>query len=69
MEKDKWSSEKKIVKRYPNVNYNLMIKVYDWVLKNSNVVASPITNYTLLVNIEDTGNIFHLFLYLVLLYH
>ena len=48
----------KRIKKYSNVNYDLMIKVQDWVLKHSNVVTSPITSDTLLVKNEKTGEIF-----------
>ena len=46
------------IKKCSNVNYDLMIKVQDWVLKHSNVVTSPITSDTLLVKNEKTGEIF-----------
>ena len=45
------------IKWYPNVNYDLMIKVQDQVLKHSNVATSPITNNMVLVKDEGTGNI------------
>ena len=31
----KWTSDKKRIKRCLNINYNLMIKVQDWILENS----------------------------------
>ena len=46
-----------------------MIKVQDWILKHPNVVASPITNDTLLVKNIEWGKIFYFFLYLVLSYY
>ena len=47
-------SEKMIIK-YPKVNYVLMIKVQDWITKHPNIIASPITDDTLLVKEEFAG--------------
>ena len=59
----------KSIKSYPNFNYDLMIKVQDWILKHPIVVASPITNDTLLVKNIESGKIFYFLLYLVLSYY
>ena len=52
------SRQIKRIKIYPNVKYDLMIKMHDWVLKYSNVVTSPVTNYILLVQDEEIGKCF-----------
>ena len=52
--------------RYPNANYDLMIKVQDRVLERSNVVISPNTSDTVLVKDEETDKFIYLFLYLFL---
>ena len=46
-----------------------MIKVQDWVLKESNVSVSPIIDNTVLVKHEETGKRFSLFLFLILSYY
>lgn len=57
----------KSIKRYLNVNYDLMINVQDRFLKHSNVVASPITDYMLLVKDEETAKIFYSFFNILIL--
>ena len=53
-----WSSDKKRIKQYPKVSYELMIQIQDWILKNLNVIHSPITADTLLIKDEFTGKYF-----------
>ena len=52
-----WSSDKKRIKQYPKVNYELMIQIQDWVLKHPNVIHSPITADTLLIK-DESGKYF-----------
>ena len=40
----KWSSYNKRKKQYPNVDYNLKIKIQDWILKHPSGIISLITN-------------------------
>ena len=53
-----WSSEKKRIKQNSKVNYELMIQIQDWIMKHHNIIHSPITEDTLLVNDEYTGKYF-----------
>ena len=53
-----WSSDKKRIKQYPKVNYELMIQKQDWILKHPNVIHSPITAGILLIKDEFTGKYF-----------
>ena len=57
----------KSINSYLNVNYDLMINVQDRFLKHSNVVASPITDYMLLVKDEETAKIFYSFFIILIL--
>ena len=54
-----WSSEKKRIKTYSKLNYNLMIQIQDWIVKHHNVIHSPITENTLLIKDECTGKYFY----------
>ena len=56
-------------KKYPKVNYTLIIKVQDWIMKHLNMIDSPITNDTLLVKDEYTGKYFYLFIFVIILYY
>ena len=49
--------QRKRIKRYDNVNYDMMIKIQDWILKHSNGVVSPIIDGTLQVKDEETAKI------------
>ena len=64
-----WSSEKKRIKKYPKVNYDLVIQIQNWIAKYYNVIDSPITEDTLLVKDECTGKYLYLFLFVMLLYY
>ena len=46
------------MKKYPKVNYELTIKIQDWILKHPNVIHSPIIADTLLIKDESTGDYF-----------
>ena len=46
---------KKNEKWYPKVNYDLLIQIQDWIMKHHNVIHSPITEDTLLIKDECTG--------------
>ena len=63
-----WSSDKKRIKQYPKVNYELMIQIQDLILKHPNVKHSPIIAATLLIKDEYTGEYFYLF-YLIYIYN
>ena len=52
-----WSSDKKRIKQYPKVSYELMIQIQDWILKHPNVIHSPITADTLLIK-DESGKYF-----------
>ena len=61
--------EKKRIKQYPKVYYDLMIQIQDWIVKHHNVINSPITEDTLRIKDECTGQYLHLFLFVILLYY
>ena len=63
------SSEKKSIKKYPKVNYELMIQIQHWIVKHHNVIHSPITQDTLLINDYCTGKYCYLFLFVIHLYY
>ena len=52
-----WSLDKKRIKQYPKVSYELMIQIQDWILKHPNVIHSPITADTLLIK-DESGKYF-----------
>ena len=54
------SSEKKRIRKYPKVNYKLMIQIQDWIVKYYDVIQSLITKDTLLIIDECTGKYFYL---------
>ena len=60
---------KQRIQKFPKVNYTLMIKVQDWIMKYRNIIASPITNDILRVIDEVIGTIFYLFIFVILLYY
>ena len=64
-----WSSEKKRIKQYPKVNYELMIQIQDWIVKHYKVIHSPITQDTLLIKDESTGKYCFSFLFVIHLYY
>ena len=63
-----WSSEKKRIKQYPKVNYDLVIQIQDWIVKYYNVIDSPITEDTLLVKDECAGSYLYFFFVMLLYY-
>ena len=64
-----WSSEKKRIKQYPKVNYELMIQIQDWIVKHYKVIHSPITQDTLLIKDESAGKYCFSFLFVIHLYY
>ena len=44
-----WLSEKKRIKTFPKVDYELIIQIQDCIVKHHNVIHSPITEDTLLI--------------------
>ena len=55
-------------KKYPKVNYTLIIKVQDWIMKHLNMIDSPITNDTLLVKDEVKGTYLYFFIFVIHFY-
>ena len=57
------------MKKYHKLNYDLIIKIQDWIMKNENIIASPIKNNTLLVKDEVTCMYFYVYICVIHLYY
>ena len=55
-------------KKYPKVNYALIIKGQDCIMKHLNMIDSPITNDTLLVKDEVKGTYLYFIIFVIHFY-